>query len=121
VQGNFFIKLSAVFCLLGLSTTGFTQSWLGSSAASENVSNQSLSPQDKATISQNSLDQASVGPDDCETRFPFPRSIKRDPYAENGAEICTKLRIRGQRMQCEVDSLLLEKPTGPTTTGSKIE
>ena len=121
MQGNFFIKLSAVFCLLGLSTTGFTQSWLGSSAASENVSNQSLSPQDKATISQNSLDQASVGPDDCETRFPFPRSIKRDPYAENGAEICTKLRIRGQRMQCEVDSILLEKPTGPTTTGSKIE
>lgn len=121
MQDNFFIKLSAVFCLMALSATGFAQTWPESTPAAESMGNPSLSPQDKAMISQNSLDQAPVGPDDCETKFPFPQSMKRDPYAENGAEICKKLQIRGQRMQCEVDSLLLEKPTGSSTTGSKIE
>lgn len=121
MQDNFFIKLSAAFCLIALSATGFTQTWPESSATSESVSNTSLAPQDKATISQNSLDQVSAGPDDCETKFPLPQSTKRDPYTENGAEICKKLQVRGQRMQCEVDSLLLDKPTGSSTTGSKIE
>ena len=120
MQDKFLMQFSLTLCLTVLSSTGFTQSWPGGPATPEAEPNQVMSAQDRATISQNSLDQAPVGPDDCEAKFPFPSSTKRDPYAENGPEVCKKLQIRGQRMQCEVDSLLLEKPTG-TTTGSKIE
>ena len=120
MQDKFLMQFSLTLCLTVFSSTCFAQSWPGGPATPESSANQTLSAQDKATISQNSLDQAPVGPDDCEAKFPFPSSTKRDPYAENGPEVCKKLQIRGQRMQCEVDSLLLEKPTG-TTTGSKIE
>jgi hypothetical protein len=119
MQDKFLIQFSLTLSLLVLGSNGFAQTWSGPATA-EAESKQVMSAEDRATISQNSLDQASVGPDDCEIKFPFPPSIKRDPYAENGPEICKKLKIRGQRMQCEVDSLLLEKPTS-STTGSKIE
>jgi hypothetical protein len=119
MQDKFLIQFSLTLSLLVLGSNGFAQTWSGPATA-EAESKQVLSAEDRATISQNSLDQASVGPDDCEIKFPFPPSIKRDPYAENGPEVCKKLQIRGQRMQCEVDSLLLEKPTS-STTGSKIE
>ena len=121
MQGNCLIKLMLNLCFLALSSSCFAQSLLGSPTIPEIADIPILSPKDKALISQSLLDQVSVSPDDCETKFPFPQSMKRDPYAENGSAICTKLRIRGQRMQCEVDSLLLEKPNGPTTTGAKIE
>jgi len=81
-----------------------------------------ISPKDRAVINQNLLNQApQLIPDDCDGRFPFPTfTAKNDPYANAGPEICKKLQIRGQRMQCEVDSLLLEKPVSDTT-GAKIE
>jgi len=120
MQDKFFIQFSLTLSLLVFGSNGAAQTWLGNSARVDGESNQVMSAQDRATISQNSLDQVQVGPDDCEVKFPFPPSIKRDPYAENGPEICKKLQIRGQRMQCEVESLLLEKPTS-STTGAKIE
>jgi hypothetical protein len=81
-----------------------------------------ISPKDRAVINQNLLNQASDHIlDDCDRKFPFPISTaKNDPYANAGPEVCKKLQIRGQRMQCEVDSLLLEKPVSDTT-GAKIE
>jgi hypothetical protein len=121
MQGNFLITPILSLCLLALSSNGFAQSWPGGPGMPDAANTPTMSPQEKATISQNSLDQAPVGADDCESKFPFPASAKRDPYAENGQEICKKLQIRGQRMQCEVDSLLMEKPNASITTGSKIE
>jgi len=120
MQDKFFIRFLLTLSLLVLGSTGFAQPWPVGPTASDGDTSQVMSAEDRATISQNSLDQAPVGPDDCESKFPFPSSTKRDPYAENGQEVCKKLQIRGQRMQCEVDSLLLEKPVG-STTGSKIE
>ena len=79
-----------------------------------------LSAQQKASLDQRSFDQAPVGPDDCETKFAYPISKNADPYAENGAEICKKLVIRGQRMQCEIDSLV-EDSSIHATTGAKIQ
>jgi len=81
---------------------------------------ESLSAKQKASLDQKSLDQVSVGPDDCEMKFPYPVSKNNDPYAENGAEICKKLKIRGQRMQCEIDSLV-EDSSIHSTTGAKIQ
>ena len=76
-----------------------------------------------AQLEKNSLGQIPDGPDECELKFPYPNvTVKKDPYAENGPEICSALQMRGQRMQCEIDALVLEKPTGSTvTTGAKIE
>lgn len=80
-----------------------------------------ISPKEQIAIQQNSLNQAPDPLDDCDKKFPFPVSAeKSDPYSDKGADICKKLKIRGQRMQCEVDALLEEKPVS-NTTGAKIE
>lgn len=121
MQNNVVFNLSFAMCLLVISPAGFAQSLPASSAESETVSISILTPEEAARITQNSLGQAPLGPADCETKFPFPLALERDPYAENGKEICRKLQIRGQRMQCEVESLLAEKPDGKSTVGSKIE
>ena len=79
-------------------------------------------PASKTVLDRNSLGQALDGPDDCDLKFPYPQvASKRDPYAENGAEICKNLQIRGQRMQCEIDTLVGENPSKSSTTGAKIE
>jgi hypothetical protein len=80
-----------------------------------------LSPEQKNKLNQRSLDQAPTGPEECELKYPFPTPSSKNPYAENGQEICKKLQIRGQRMVCEINSLIAEKPALPSTTGSKIE
>ena len=81
------------------------------------------SPKNAAALEKNSLGQVPDGSDECDLKFPYPTAtVKKDPYAENGPEICTTLQIRGQRMQCEIDALVGEKPTGASvTTGAKIE
>ena len=81
---------------------------------------ESLTAKQKETLDQKSFDQAPVGPDDCEAKYPYPVSKNNDPYAENGAEICGKLKIRGQRMQCEIDSLVQESSIH-SSTGAKIQ
>ena len=121
MQNNALFNLSIALCLLAISPAGSTQALPTSATGSETVSITTLTPEEAAQITQNSLGQAPVGPVDCETKFPFPPTLERDPYAENGQEICRKLQIRGQRMQCEVDSLLAEKPDSKSTVGSKIE
>lgn len=121
MQNNALFNLSIALCLLAISPAGFAQALPTSATGSDTVSISTLTPEEAAQITQNSLGQAPVGPVDCETKFPFPPTIQPDPYAENGQEICKKLQIRGQRMQCEVDSLLAEKPDSKSTVGSKIE
>jgi hypothetical protein len=121
MQNNALFNLSVAFCLLAISPASFAQELSTSATGSETVSISILTPEEAALITQNSLGQAPVGPVDCEAKFPFPPTIARDPYSDNGQEICRKLQIRGQRMQCEVDSLLSEKPDGKSTVGSKIE
>jgi hypothetical protein len=121
MQNNIVVTLSAAFCLYAISPAGFTQALPPPTTGTEAISISILTPEEAARITQNSLGQAPVGPLDCETKFPFPPTTERDPYAENGQEICGKLQIRGQRMQCEVESLLAEKPDGKSTVGSKIE
>ena len=121
MQNNVLFNLSIALCLLAISPAGFAQALPTSATGSDTVSISTLTPEEAAQITQNSLGQAPVGPVDCETKFPFPPTIQPDPYAENGQEICRKLQIRGQRMQCEVDSLLAEKPDSKSTVGSKIE
>ena len=121
MQNNVVVHLSAAFCLLAISPTGFAQALPTSAIGSEADRTPTQTDEEAARITQNSLGQAPVGPVDCEAKFPFPPTLVRDPYAENGKEICGKLQIRGQRMQCEVDSLLAEKPDGKSTVGSKIE
>jgi hypothetical protein len=80
-----------------------------------------ISPKEQSSIRQNSLNQSFDGYDDCDRQFPFPTTAqKADPYGEKGSEICKRLQIRGQRMQCEIDTLLMEKPAS-NTTGAKIE
>jgi len=80
-----------------------------------------ISPKEQSAIRQNSLNQSFDGVDDCDRQFPFPVTAqKADPYGEKGSEICKRLQIRGQRMQCEIDALLIEKPAS-NTTGAKIE
>jgi len=80
-----------------------------------------ISPSEQSAIKQNSLNQSLDGVDDCDRQFPFPAStLKADPYGEKGPETCKRLQIRGQRMQCEIDALLMEKPVS-NTTGAKIE
>ena len=121
MQNNSVINLSAAFCLFAISPAGFAQALPTYATGSEADRIATQAAEEAARIEQNSLGQAPVGPADCETKFPFPPTLVRDPYAENGQEICAKLKIRGQRMQCEVDSLLAEKPDGKSTVGSKIE
>jgi hypothetical protein len=117
------IKPLTIFCLLAFTSYGFAQTWPGSSASSAaETAPPVMSVQDRALLSQNSLDQAPVGADECDLRFPYPPSAaKKDPYAENGPEICKSLEIRGQRMQCEIDALVGDRAGGPSTTGAKIE
>ena len=121
MQNNVALTLSAAFCLSAISPAGFAQALPTSATEPQAVSISILTSEEAARITQNSLGQAPVGPVDCETKFPFPPTVERDPYAENGQEICGKLQIRGQRMQCEVESLLSEKPDSKSTVGSKIE
>ncbi len=121
MQNNVAVHLSAAFFLFAISPAGYTQALPTFATGSEADRIATQAAEEAARISQNSLEQASVAPADCETKFPFPPTLERDPYAENGQEICRKLQIRGQRMQCEVDSLLAEKPDGKSTVGSKIE
>jgi hypothetical protein len=121
MQNNALFNLSIALCLLAISPAVFAQALPTSATESEADRTPTQTEEEAARITQNSLGQAPVGPVDCETKFPFPPTLVRDPYAENGKEICRKLQIRGQRMQCEVDSLLAEKPDGKSTVGSKIE
>jgi hypothetical protein len=121
MQNNVAVHLSAAFCLLAISPAGYAQALPTFATGSEADRIATQAAEEAARITQNSLGQAPVGPADCETKFPFPPTAERDPYAENGQEICARLQIRGQRMQCEVDSLLAEKPDGKSTVGSKIE
>jgi hypothetical protein len=121
MQNNALFNLSIALCLLAISPAGFTQALPTSAVGSEADRASTQAAEEAARITQNSLGQAPVGPADCETKFPFPPTTERDPYAENGQDICAKLQIRGQRMQCEVESLLSEKPDGKSTVGSKIE
>jgi hypothetical protein len=121
MQNNAVFNLSMALCLLVISPAGFAQALPTSAIGPEADRTPNQTEEEAALITQNSLGQAPVGPADCETKFPFPPTTGRDPYAENGKEICGKLQIRGQRMQCEVESLLAEKPEGKSTVGSKIE
>ena len=121
MQNNVLFNLSIALCLLAINPAGFAQALPTSATESEADRTPTQTEEEAARITQNSLGQAPVGPVDCETKFPFPPTLVRDPYAENGQEICGKLQIRGKRMQCEVDSLLAEKPDGKSTVGSKIE
>ena len=75
MQDKFLVQFSLTLSLLVFGSNGVAQTWLGSSARPEGESNQVMSAQDRATISQNSLDQAPVGPDDCEVKFPFQSSV----------------------------------------------
>ena len=110
LNGSAFISFALIFV-----TTVTAQTSMGSVE-------EKLTPAQKNTINQNSLDQAPTGPDDCEVKYPFPPSNRITAYNEGGPDVCNKLRIRGQRMLCEIDSLALEKPNGSSsTTGSKIE
>jgi len=117
----------AIRCLL---LTGFLLSMSSSFAQVPNQLNSSIEEPlvaadiqaIKSLFDRNSLGQALDGPDDCDLKFPYPRvAAKKDPYAENGAEICKNLQIRGQRMQCEIDTLVGESPSKSSTTGAKIE
>jgi hypothetical protein len=121
MQNNALFNLSMALCLMAISPAGFAQGLPTIAIGSEADRAPTQTEEEAARITQNSLGQAPVGPVDCEAKFPFPPTIARDPYSENGQEICRKLQIRGQRMQCEVDSLLSEKPDGKSTVGSKIE
>lgn len=95
--------------------TAFAQNPMGSVE-------EKLTPAQKNTINQNTLDQAPTGPEDCELKYPFPISNRNSAYDEGGPDACKKLRIRGQRMLCEIDGLAVEKPNGSgSTTASKIE
>jgi len=81
-----------------------------------------ISPKEQATIKQNSLNQV-PDPllDDCDKRFPFPANAqKAGAYSDSGSDVCKRLQIRGQRMQCEIEDLLMEKSVS-NTTGAKIE
>jgi len=117
------IKPLGFISLLAFATFGFSQTWPSDPTSStEQTIPQVMSAQDRALLSQHSLDQAPVGADECDLRFPYPPSAaKKDPYAENGPEICKSLQIRGQRMQCEIDALVGDRAGGPSTTGAKIE
>jgi hypothetical protein len=109
-------KTLTLFCLLIVTPYGFSQGW------PDGVAPRPETRQEKAALTQNSLDQAPVGADECDLRFPYPPPLaKNDPYAENGPEICKNLQIRGQRMQCEIDALVGDKANGMSTTGAKIE
>ena len=121
MQNNVVVNLSAAFCLFAISPAGFAQELITSSEGSEVVRITIQTTEEVAQIAESSLEQAPVDLVDCETKFPFPPSLGRDPYAENGQAICRRLQIRGQRMQCEVDSLSAEKPDSKSTVGSKIE
>ena len=62
-----------------------------------------------------------IEPDDCDRKFPMPPISRVDPYGQNDPSLCQRLQIRGQRMQCEIESLVGEKSGGPTSAGTKIE
>jgi len=80
-----------------------------------------ISPKEQLAIKQNSLNQSFDGADDCDRQFPFPVTSQRSsPYGEIESEVCKRLQVRGQRMQCEIDALLIEK-SASNTTGAKIE
>jgi hypothetical protein len=121
MQNNVVVNLSTAFCLFAISPAGFAQALPTYATGSEADRIETQTAEEAARIEENSLGQAPVGPADCETKFPFPPTPESDPYTENGQDVCAKLQIRGQRMQCEVESLLAEKPDGKSTVGSKIE
>ena len=114
---NIFI---ACLALAIISFNPLVQAQVYSEAPSNTSAEDGLSAAQKNKLNQNSLDQAPTGPDDCELKYPFPASTANNPYAENGADVCKKLQIRGKRMICEINALVAEKPSGGTT-GSKIE
>jgi len=103
------------------SVSSFVQAQANSGVPLIGSIEEGLTAEQQNKLNQSSLDQAPTGPDECELKYPFPVSSSNNPYAENGQEICKKLQIRGQRMICEINSLIAEKPAGPSTTGSKIE
>jgi hypothetical protein len=119
-------KSRSYFFVICLFLSGFAISPLVQAQANSEVPlngsvEEGLTAAQKNKLNQNSLDQAPTGPEECELKYPFPATTSNNPYVENGPEICKKLQIRGQRMICEINSLIAEKPSGPSTTGSKIE
>jgi hypothetical protein len=76
----------------------------------------------KEVLEKSPLGLIPDGPDACDLKFPYiAMPQNKDPYVENGPEICKNSEIRGKRLQCEIDTLAMDKSGGPTTTGAKIE
>jgi len=94
LNGSAFISFALIFV-----TPVAAQTSMGSAE-------EKLTQVQKNTINQNSLDQAPTGPDDCEVKYPFPPSNRITAYNEGGPDVCNKLRIRGQRMLCEIERRL---------------
>ena len=122
MQNKSFFHLVAIslFCL-ATSISSLAHAQANSEVPLNGSVEEGLTAAQKNKLNQNSLDQAPTGPEDCELKYPLPPSSPNNPYAENGSDICKKLQIRGKRMICEINSLIADKPSGGSTTGSKIE
>jgi hypothetical protein len=105
---------SICVCILSLMTVGIANSAPPISGSVE----ESLSTPNNPVVSA-ALEN--IESDDCDRKFPMPPISKIDPYGQNDPNLCQRLQIRGQRMQCEIESLVGEKSEGPTTAGTKIE
>jgi hypothetical protein len=122
MHNKFFTSLLTLgLFLLAISMNSIAYAQANSEVPLNGSVEEGLTAAQKNKLNQSSLDQAPTGPEECELKYPFPATTSNNPYVENGPEVCKKLQIRGQRMICEINSLIADKPSGPSTTGSKIE
>ena len=81
-----------------------------------------ISEKEDASLSKPLIAEVRSAPEDCDQKYPTPEVMGiKQVGQEEGAKICTRLVLQGQRLQCEVDKLTREQSNMVTSVGTKTE
>jgi len=66
--------------------------------------------------------EVSLAPVDCDQKYPIPEGMKiKQGGQEEGALVCARLVLQGQRLRCEVEKLTSKQSNMGVTVGTKNE
>jgi hypothetical protein len=81
-----------------------------------------ISEKEDASLSKPLIAEVRSAPEDCDQKYPMPEVMGiKQVGQEEGAKVCTRLVLQGQRLQCEVDKLTREQSNMVTSVGTKTE
>jgi len=81
-----------------------------------------ITDQEDETPAKFAISEISLAPIDCNQKYPTPESMKsKQGGQEEGALICARLVLQGQRLRCEVEKLTSKQSNMGVTVSKKTE